>query len=138
MSDRLIVRGTVRLGDSLGSLSLGNNYHVRTGDTFTVTGTPTVTATVQGVSDTAVYGTGGNDAIVLSPVGNSGTVSVKLNGKLIGTYTPTGTINVIDSATASIVGFAPIPEPQALVLLLAAAPLLIGRRRRTAGMQGQS
>src|SRR5207253_7457790 len=37
-----------------------------------------------------VYGTAGNDTIGLSPVGNSGTVSVKLNGKLIGTYTPNG------------------------------------------------
>jgi parallel beta-helix repeat protein len=63
-----------------------------TGDTFTVTGTPTVPATVQGISDTVVYGTGGNDTIALSPGGNSGTVVVKLNGMALGTYSPAGPV----------------------------------------------
>jgi hypothetical protein len=65
-----------------------------TGDTFTVTGTPTVPATVQGVNDTVVYGTAGNDSIALSPGGNSGTVVAKLNGMALGTYCPAGRILV--------------------------------------------
>jgi fibronectin-binding autotransporter adhesin len=47
-----------------------------------------VTATVQSVSDAALYGTAGNDSITLSPGGNSGTVVVKINGMVVGTYSP--------------------------------------------------
>jgi Ca2+-binding RTX toxin-like protein len=83
---------TINLGSGLDGLTVDGGGG--TGDTFTVVGTPTVAATVQGVSDAALSGTVGNDTIVLSPVGNSGTVSVKLNGKLVGTYTPTGRLRV--------------------------------------------
>ena len=37
-----------------------------------------------------MQGTSGNDTIVLSPVGNTSQNTVKLNGKVLGTYQPTG------------------------------------------------
>lgn len=64
------------------------------GDTFTVVGSPSIPAAVQGVSDTTINGTGGNDTIVLTPLGNSGQVNVKLNGKLLGTYSSGGRLSI--------------------------------------------
>jgi uncharacterized delta-60 repeat protein len=84
--------GAITLVAGISSLTIDGGGG--TGDTFTVTGTPTVTATVQGVSDASVYGTSGSDAIVLSPSGNTGTVVVKLNGNVIGTYAPSGRLLV--------------------------------------------
>jgi hypothetical protein len=48
-------------------------------------GDPTKTALVVG-------GTPSNDTIVISPVGNTGSVSVSINGNVQGTFTPTGRI----------------------------------------------
>lgn len=65
-----------------------------TGDTFTVTGTPTVPAMVTGVSDWIVDGTPGNDNIDLTPEGSSGRVRVRVNGADRGSLRPTGRIIV--------------------------------------------
>ena len=80
--------GTINVGAGMDALTVDGGGG--SGDTFTVIGTPTITPTVQGVSDTIVQGTSGNDTIVLSPVGNTTQITVKLNGKVVGTYQPTG------------------------------------------------
>ncbi|MBC7965167.1 MAG: tandem-95 repeat protein, partial [Fuerstia sp.] len=45
-----------------------------------------------------VRGTDGNDTIVITPSGNSGAVTVKLNGVSLGTFQPTGRIVVLARA----------------------------------------
>jgi len=46
----------------------------------------------------AIGGTLGNDTIVVTPVGNTGDVQVKLNGNSLGTFQPTGHIMVFGQA----------------------------------------
>ncbi len=60
-----------------------------TSDTFTVVGTPTVPASVAGVSDTVINGTNSDDTIRLLPTSNAEEIHAYLNGLLIGTYRPT-------------------------------------------------
>ena len=79
--------GTINVGTGLDALTVDGGGG--SGDSFTVIGTPTITPTVQGVSDTIVQGTAGNDTIIVSTVGNTSRVTVKLNGKKVGTYQPT-------------------------------------------------
>lgn len=83
---------TITLGAGVSSLTIDGGGG--TGDTFTVIGTPTITPTVQGVSDAIVMGTAGNDTIVITPVGNTGRVRVTLNGTLVGTFHPAGKLIV--------------------------------------------
>ncbi len=59
---------------------------------FTVVGTPTVTATVQGVSDLVVIGTPANDQILFIPGNTAGEVVAKLNGVIVASFSPTGRI----------------------------------------------
>ncbi len=80
--------GTINVGAGLDAMTVDGGGG--SGDTFTVIGTPTITPTVQGVSDTIVQGTSGNDTIIVSTVGNTSQVTVKLNRKVVGTYQPTG------------------------------------------------
>jgi uncharacterized delta-60 repeat protein/CSLREA domain-containing protein len=63
------------------------------GDTFTVTGTPTLPILVKGTGDDlVVYGTGGNDNIIVNPAQQG--VTVKINGAVLGTFQPAGRIIV--------------------------------------------
>jgi hypothetical protein len=52
------------------------------GDTFTLSGTPTVAATVAGVLDLVVTGTDGNDQIVFAPQSGGGVVA-RMNGAVV-------------------------------------------------------
>jgi Ca2+-binding RTX toxin-like protein len=60
------------------------------GDSYTVVGTPTLPTTVQGVADSVVNGTAGNDNIRLTAGSSSGEVKVYVNGAAVGTFKPTG------------------------------------------------
>src|SRR5262249_54087745 len=64
------------------------------GDTYTSTGTPTITPTVQGVSSAVVNGTAGDDKIQIKQAGQTGQVTVWVNGSLAGTFSPTGRLVV--------------------------------------------
>ncbi|MFN0051401.1 MAG: beta strand repeat-containing protein, partial [Planctomycetales bacterium] len=61
-------------------------------DKFSVIGTPTVPAQVQGVADMIVQGTTGNDTIAFSPGGGVGQVVARLNGAVVAQFSPTGRI----------------------------------------------
>ena len=80
--------GTINVGVGLDAWTVDGGGGI--GDSYTVIGTPTITPTVQGVSDMIVQGTAGNDTIIVSTVGNTSQVTVKLNGTMVGTYQPTG------------------------------------------------
>ncbi len=80
--------GTIILGAGLDTLTVDGGGE--SGDSLTIIGTPTITPTVQGVSDLGVQGTAGNDTIIVSMVGNTSQLAVKLNGKAVGIYQPTG------------------------------------------------
>ena len=84
-STGFVLNGTpINVGTGLESASVDGGGG--SGDTFTLIGTPNITPTVKNVTDTIVYGTAGNDTIVLSPVGNTAQITAKLNGKVVGTY----------------------------------------------------
>lgn len=85
--------GAITLGTGVSSLTIDGGGG-DSDDTFIVAGTPTITPAVQGVSNWGVAGTSGNDTIVITPGKNSGDVTVKLNGQVVGTYHPAGHLAV--------------------------------------------
>jgi len=78
--------GTINLGTGLDALSVDGGGGA--GDEFVVVGTPTIVATVQGVSDAEVRGTAANDNIQISKGNLPGQVIAKVNGQTVGTFTP--------------------------------------------------
>jgi uncharacterized delta-60 repeat protein len=70
------------------------------GASSTQPGTLTVTVTAAALQggDLIVGGTPGNDAIVLAPADQSGTIKVTVNGATVGTYVPTGQIVIYAQA----------------------------------------
>lgn len=67
------------------------NFRLRSvwgSDQVAVQGTPTIAPTVNNVTALSVYGTAGNDQIIVNPGSSAGDVSVRLNGTPLGTYRP--------------------------------------------------
>jgi hypothetical protein len=77
----------ISLGSGITSLTVDGGGGA--GDTYTATGTPTITPTVNGVDAAVVQGTAGDDNIHVKQGGSAGQLTVWLNGALIGTYSPT-------------------------------------------------
>jgi Ca2+-binding RTX toxin-like protein len=86
---QIIANGqAITLGTGLEAITVDGGGGV--GDTFNVQGTPSIVATVVGVNDTILTGTPDGDTIVLNRGSNVGEIVAKLNGKVVGTYRPTG------------------------------------------------
>jgi Ca2+-binding RTX toxin-like protein len=81
--------GTITVGTGLESLSVNGGGGT---DSFVPQGTLPVPVQLQGLSDLIVYGTSGNDTIVINPVGAGNGVTVNVNGTTLGTFNPTGRI----------------------------------------------